>query len=330
MRKKYKTLYLMKIFLEETDEDHALTLSQIGAKLEGYGFDPVSAKTLYEDIEELRRFGVDIDYAHEGRSYFYRVLNRDFDLAEIKLLVDSVQASKFITESKSRELISKLEKLVSRHQARELHRQVLITGRVKSMNESIFINVDAINAAINHNSQITFQYFQYDRNVRQVLRHDGALYVVSPWSLVLDYENYYLVAYDEKSEKIKHYRVDKMKRITATGAPRKGGEHYHKEDYTSQSVFGMFGGAVTSVRLEAENRMANILIDRFGKDIRMAPIDDDRFETRVNVALSAQFYGWLLGLGPAIRLVEPKPAVEALKCFVRDACSRYSGEGGQE
>ena len=323
VRKKFKCLYLMKIFLEETDEDHVLTISQLSEQLQKYGFDPVSPKTLYEDIEELRRFGVNVEYDHEGRSYFYRVLNRDFHLAELKLLVDSVQASKFITESKSAELIKKLEKLASRHQGQELQRQVLITGRVKSMNESIYYNVDAINNAINLNSQITFQYFQYDREKNQVLRHDGALYVVSPWALVLDNENYYLVAYDEKASKIKHYRVDKMLKIQQNGMPRNGHDVFNRESYARKSVFGMFGGKLTPVTLEASNDMAGILIDRFGKDIAMIPIDDEHFETRVEVALSLQFYGWLIGLGPGIRLTGPMPAVKELRAHIRRLSEQY-------
>lgn len=323
VRKKYKCLYLMKIFLEETDEDHVLTIGQLSHELEKYGFDPVSPKTLYEDIEELRRFGVNIEYGHEGRSYFYRVLNRDFHLAELKLLVDSVQASKFITESKSAELIKKLEKLASRHQGQELQRQVLITGRVKSMNESIYYNVDAINNAINLNSQIAFHYFQYDREKNQVLRHDGAIYVVSPWALVLDNENYYMVAYDEKAAKIKHYRVDKMLSIQQNGMPRKGEEAFRTESYAKKSVFGMFGGKLTPVTLEANNDMAGILIDRFGKDIMMVPVSEDRFETRVDVELSLQFYGWLIGLGPGIRLTGPTPAVKELKAHIRRLNEQY-------
>lgn len=312
-QKKYKCLYLMKIFLEETDEDHGLSLSQLNEHLASYGFDPVSAKTLYEDIDELRQFGIDVDYSHAGRFYFYRVLNRDFDIAELKLLVDSVQASKFITEKKSAALIGKLTKLASHHQEQELTRQVLISGRVKSMNESIFVNVDALNNAINQNSQITFQYFQFDWEKHEVLRHNGAWYVVSPWALILDNENYYLVAYDSKESKIKHYRVDKMLRITATGDPRNGKDDFHAEDYTKKSVFGMFGGKVTSVTLEAENWMAGILIDRFGKDIKMVPVSDTHFEVSVDVALSLQFYGWLIGLGPGIRLTGPGPAIKELK-----------------
>ena len=323
-QKKYKCLYLMKIFLEETDENHGLSLSELNDRLATYGFDSVSAKTLYEDIDELRNFGIDVDYSHEGRRYFYRVLNRDFDVAELKLLVDSVQASKFITEKKSKALIKKIGKLASHHQEQELTRQVLITGRIKSMNESIYRSVDALNRAINQNSQITFQYFQYDRDKREILRHNGAWYVVSPWTLVLDNENYYLVAYDAKDQVIKHYRVDKMLRIRETGDLRVGEEVYRVNNYTNQSVFGMFGGKLSYVTLEAENKMAGILIDRFGKDIRMVPINETHFEAGVEVVLSLQFYGWLISLGQGIRLIGPTPAVNELKAHLKRLNVEYN------
>ncbi len=322
-QKKYKCLYLMKIFLEETDEDHGLSLTQLNEHLAGYGFDPVSAKTLYEDIDELRNFGIDVDYSHEGRYYFYRVLNRDFDIAELKLLVDSVQASKYITEKKSNALIEKITQLASRHQQRELTHQVLLSGRIKSMNESIFLNIDALNSAINLNSRIMFQYFQYDREKQEVLRHNGAWYEVSPWALILSDEYYYLVAFDEKERTMKHYRVDKMLRIKATGYPRNGEADYHAEDYTRNAVFGMFGGRVTRITLEAENRMAGILIDRFGKELRMVPIDDEHFEAGVDVALSPQFFGWLFGLGAGIRLTGPAPAVSAFREHLRQMSEYY-------
>ena len=323
-QKKYKCLYLMKIFLEETDEDHGLSMAELNEKLAGYGFDPVSAKTLYEDIDELRNFGIDVDYSHQGRYYFYRVLNREFDIAELKLLVDSVQASKYITEKKSTALIKKITKLASQHQEQELTHQVLLSGRIKSMNESIFLNIDALNSAINLNSQIQFQYFQYDLNKNEVLRHDGAWYEVSPWGLTISDEYYYLVGFDEKDKKLKHYRVDKMLRIKSTGMPRNGAAEYHPEDYTKNSVFGMFGGKVTRITLEAENWMAGILIDRFGKDIKMVPVDEQRFEVGIDVALSLQFYGWLFGLGPSIRLTGPTPAINEFRKHIRTISKGYS------
>ncbi|MBR1560579.1 MAG: WYL domain-containing protein [Clostridia bacterium] len=318
---KSRILYLVKLFSEETDEDHSLTLNEINDRLEAAGLSAVTRKTLYEDFEQLREYGLEVQSERRGRSSCYFLADRAFELPELKLLVDSVQASRFITERKSRQLIRKLEGLASRHQARELHRQVLITGRVKSMNESIYYNVDKLHAAINQNSQIQFQYFQWDVNKNMVLRHDGALYTVSPWALILDNENYYLVGFE--GGRIKHYRVDKMLRIKATGVPREGGEHYHEQDYGSKSVFGMFGGDVVPVTLEAEAWMAGILIDRFGNDLPMIQTEDEKIEVRVNVAVSPQFFGWLVSLGDGIRLTGPKPVVAAMRRLLTDISSHY-------
>ena len=320
-QKKAKSLYLMKIFMEETDEAHGLTLKEINARLEAYGIKPVSRNTLYGDIEELRVFGLDIITDQRGNNLCYYLGEKTFELPELKLLVDSVQASRFMTEKKSRELITKLEGLVSRHEARELHRQVLISGRIKSMNESIYYNVDKLNNAINLNSQIRFQYFQWDVDKKMVLRHDGDFYMVSPWALVFDNENYYLVAYT--NGEIRHYRVDKMLSITATGEPRKGRDMFHEDDYTRKSVFGKFSGEVTSVVLEADNRMAGVIIDRFGIETPMRPIDGNRFEARVEVAVSPQFIGWIIGLGPDIHITGPTPVVRQFQREVRRLMRQY-------
>ena len=316
-----RLLYLIKLFTEETDDEHGLTLSQINARLSQAGLSAVTRKTLYSDFEQLRDFDLEIQSGHEGRRYYYFLGDRPFELPELKLLVDSVQASRFITERKSRQLIKKLESLTSRHQARALHRQVLISGRVKSMNESIYYNVDKLHAAINDNSQIQFQYFQWNTEKQMALRHGGALYTVSPWALILDNENYYLVGYE--GDRIKHYRVDKMLRIRATGDPREGGDAYREADYSRSSVFGMFGGEVTPVTLQAENWMAGILIDRFGPEIPMIPLDDQHFETRVPVAVSPQFFGWLVSLGPGIRLTDPRPVVLQIQSLAKRLLEQY-------
>lgn len=320
-RKRTKLLLLTQLFSRETDEDHMVSLTDINTYLEKHGVKPVDRKTLYSDFEELKQFGYDImSEVKSGKNYYY-LGERQFQLPELKLLVDSVQASKYITEQKSRELIKKIEELASKYEEEELHRQVLINGRVKSMNESIYINVDILNRAINQDSQISFQYFQWDVAKNMVLKHDGKRYIVSPWALVLDNENYYLVGYED--DRIKHYRVDKIKALEITGIPRIGQEHYHEEDYTKKAVFGMFGGEVVPVTLEAENWMAGIIIDRFGIETPMVPISSTRFEARVEAALSKQFVGWLVGLGGDIKVVSPPTAVKLVQEEIRRMVAQY-------
>ncbi len=321
---KLKLLYLARIFMEETDEGHGLTMPELISRLDEYGVQ-ASRKTLYLDLEELRHFGLDIVAQPFRNICTYHLASREFELAELKLLVDSVQSAKFITEKKSRQLIRKLESLASSHEARMLQRQVLITGRVKTMNESIYYNVDKLHTAIHSNSIIRFHYFQWDVHKNMQLRHDGAWYVVSPWALARNDENYYLVGYDAASDRIKHYRVDKMLHISLENQPRQGQERLKDFDPASYSrrLFGMFGGREVKVTLEAENRLAGIIIDRFGKDVRLIPRDDTRFTVTVDVAVSGQFLGWITGLGEGIRVVGPPEVVAQMRATAARLTEQY-------
>ena len=321
---KLKMLYLLKIFSEETDDLHALTMPQIIEKLADYGVN-ADRKTLYEDFRLLREFGEDIIAEKEGRSYYYHLGSRDFELPELKLLVDSVQSSKFITDRKSNQLIRKLESLVSKYEGSRLHRQVLIAGRIKTMNESIYYNVDKLHEAIGSNRQIRFKYFDYDLNKEMVPRYDGRWYKFSPWALMWDDERYYLVGYDSKYGMIIHYRVDKMTEIGIVDEPREGQEAFGKFNiaHYTNTLFGMYVGEETKVTLEAENSMINVLIDRFGKDIIIAPVDDGHFRTTVTVAVSRQFLGWIMSLDGDVRIVAPAGVVDTMKEAIRQLQEQY-------
>ena len=310
---KLKMLYLARIFAEETDDEHGLTLQEIAARLNACDVN-ADRKTLYQDFEELRHYGLDILSEQRGHNTYYHLGARDFELPELKLLVDAVQASRFITDRKSHELIGKLEGLVSRHQAQRLHRQVLISGRIKTMNERIYYNVDILHEAINDDRRIRFHYFQWNVEKEPVLRRGGAWYEASPWCLAWEDENYYLVAYDAADDRVKHYRVDKMLDIQPLDGPRLGQDRFNVDmaRYTSR-LFGMFGGEESAVTLEAENHMAGIIIDRFGVDTRMVPVDADHFEARVEVAISPQFFGWIMALGSGIRITGPTPVVRRMR-----------------
>ena len=323
-KQKLKLLYLIKIFTEDTDDQHALTLPQIAEKLDAYG---VSAerKTLYQDFELLRDFGFDIIGQQARRNFYYHMGNRRFELPELKLLVDSVQSAKFITDKKSNALIKKLEGMVSKYEARKLQRQVIISGRIKAMNESIYYNVDKLHEAIGTDRQIRFKYFRSNINKEMELRKDGAWYQVSPWALMWDDENYYLVGYDTEDGKIKHYRVDKMWRISVADRKREGKEQFkafNMPRYT-KSLFGMFGGEEVKVTLEAENGMVGILLDRFGKDIPVKPVDADHFRTSVVVAVSSQFLGWIMALGDGVKIIGPDKVVTRMKEEIRLISQMY-------
>ena len=317
-KQRLKLLYLMKIFSEDTDDEHMLTLSQIIGKLNAYGVE-VERKTLYQDFEILRDFGFDIVGVQTQRNYFYHIGNRQFELPELKLLVDSVQSAKFITQKKSNSLIRKLEGMVSKYEARQLQRQVIISGRVKAMNESIYFNVDKLHEAIGAGRQISFKYYRWNINKEMELRKDGDWYQVSPWALMWDDENYYLVGYDSEDKKIKHYRVDKMMQIAVVDKRREGKEQFKAFDmprYT-KSLFGMYGGEEVQVTLEAENGMVGILIDRFGKDIPIRPVDESHFRTAAVVAVSDQFFGWIMALDKGVKIVGPEKVVKRMQEKIR-------------
>ena len=318
---KLKLLYLAKLFQEETDEEHALSLAQIADRLEAQGIH-ADRKTLYQDFEELRYFGLDVVSEQRGRTFYYYLGERDFELPELKLLVDSVQSAKFISDRKSGELIRKLEHLASVHQARQLQRQVVISGRVKSMNESIYYNVDALHTAIAQGKEITFRYFDYDMNKQRVPRRDGALYRVSPYSLVWNNENYYLVAYDPATEEMRHYRVDKMSDIAVTDQRREGPAEFDVADYARRH-FGMYAGTEATVTLRFDKSMVGVVLDRFGQDVMLIPDGEDHFTVSLPLVISPQFYGWLFGLGDKVRLVAPASAVEAFRAQRKAVSALY-------
>ena len=317
---KFKFTYLMKIMLEKTDDEHSLTMPQIMEELEKYDV-TAERKSIYTDFQDMtEKFGVEIIKEQIGRETYYHVGAREFELAEVKLLIDAIQSSKFITQTKSRELITKIKSFVSEHQAKQLQRQVYINDRVKTMNESVYYNVDDIHTAINQNKKIRFKYFKWDINKKLVPRHNGDWFVVSPWALTWDDENYYMVAVDDLDSKIKHYRVDKMMHISVEEEKRSGKEVFRNFDMAeySKATFGMYQGQKAKVKIQFANYMCGVFIDRFGKDISFRPIDDEHSELHVDVNVSPQFFGWIFSLGKDVKVTGPSKVVEQMKEFARE------------
>ena len=305
---KLKILYLMKMLLDETDPEHPMNASEIADKMNRrYNYTTYNRKTIYSDIERLRTFGLSIGQT-KGANFGYFIKDRVFSLAELKLMVDAVQSSKFITKGKSVELIRKLETLTSEHNARFLKREVYIRNRIKSSNDSIYNNVDAIHSAINDNRQIQFQYFEWTVEKSLVPRKSGEFYIISPWALTWDDENYYMVGYDAEAEMIKHYRVDKMKKTRETDKIRQGRELFMNFDLAAfaRKTFGMFGGEEKELTLECENQLVGVVIDRFGQDIILVPSGDGHFRTNVTVAVSPHLFGWLAAVGKGIQIAWPE------------------------
>ena len=321
---KFKLYRLAQIMLERTDEEHYISMPEIMAALSEYDV-TADRKSIYNDLRDLSVFGIEVEGEPIGNRYHYHVTNRSFELPELKLLVDAIQSSKFITEKKSYALIKKLETLASKYDAQKLQRQVYVSGRIKTMNESIYYTVDAIHNAISENKKIKFQYFQWNAKKEMELRHNGAWYHISPWGLSWDDENYYLVGYDTDAGMIKHYRVDKMLRIKISDESREGKEHFKKldmADYAKKS-FGMFGGKEQTVKLSVHNKLAGVIIDRFGKDVMMIPADEEHFNVNVDVRVSRQFLGWVFSLGSDIQIVGPDDVVEQMRKEIARSVEQY-------
>lgn len=322
---KFKLYYLAKIMLEKTDEEHYITMPEILRELERYEV-TAERKSIYTDLKDLEKLGIEVEGEPVGKSYHYHVVDRQFELPEMKLLVDAIQSSKFITARKSRELIKKLESFVSEYDARKLQRQVHVSGRIKAMNESIYYNVDEIHHAIAENRKIRFHYYQWNTKKEMELRRGGEYYCVSPWGLSWDAENYYLIGYDSEAGKIKHYRVDKMLHIQMTEEQREGGEIYRKLDLASYSRknFGMFGGKEEKVRLRVRNDLAGVIIDRFGKEVMMVPGQEGYFTVSVDVNVSSQFFGWIFALGDGMEILGPEWVKEEMKREIGKVMEMYA------
>lgn len=321
---KLKLLYLMDFLLQNSDEEHLLTVADMIAHLAANGIS-AERKSIYSDIEALMQYGLDIVQVRGAKNGYY-VASREFQVAELKLLVDSVQSSKFITQKKTMELIKKIEKLASSYDAQQLQRQVYVHNRIKAMNESIYINVDAISEAIARNKQLSFQYFKYTVEQKDLFANNAKEYTVTPVSLVWNNQNYYLVALDEAVGILKHFRVDKMKRIVTTEIPASASpllNNFDIAEYTRQA-FDMFAGELTHVHLRFSKELAGVVLDRFGKDVMMLSEDASHFNVHVKVAVSNQFLGWIFGLGGQAEILGPAEVREQMHDLLKTMKEQYA------
>ena len=321
---KLKTIYIMDYLMKHTDEAHPATMRQLLEDLESRGIS-AERKSIYDDIEALRNYGLDIIQSGNGKTSGYYIGSRKFELPELKLLVDSVQSSKFITHRKSNILIKKLESLTSEHEAQALSRQVFVRNRIKTMNESIYYNVDLIHTGIAENKQIQFKYFEYTVNKEKRFKHGGSFYHVSPFALTWDDENYYMIAFDSAAGIIKHYRVDKMSSISVTKKPREGMERYAELDtaiYT-RKVFGMFSGQEESVKLQFDNELVGPVLDRLGRDAMLVSEGDNHFTVKADVVVSPQFFAWVCGFGKKAKILSPDYVAQQMAEHVKSIAALY-------
>ena len=310
---------MLKILTEQTDEQHPMPMAVLREKLKA---EEISAerKSLYSDLNCLMDFGVDVGFDPSKGNGGYYLASRDFELPELKLLVDAVSASRFITKSKSEQLIRKIEKLASRYEAVQLQRQVYTSGQIKNENESIYYHIDAIHTAVHENRQISFLYMEWNLLKKLVARKGGKHYRISPWSLMWNDENYYLIGYDAAAGMLKHFRVDKMGSIEMLKERREGEEIFKKCDLSAYSAktFGMYGGEEQIVTLSFPNSLVGVVLDRFGKDVSLQKLAGERFAVHVKVMVSRQFYGWLAGIGKDVKVMAPESVREGYRGHLKE------------
>lgn len=329
INKKAKLLYIMELLLRESDEENGISIKEILQYLSDRGIE-AERKSIYSDIEVIRSFGLPVE-TRKTKSFEYFINHRLFELAELKLLVDAVQSAKFITPAKSAVMIEKLEKLCSVNEAKELNREVIIAGRLKHMNESIYYNTDIIHSAINRNLRISFKYFEWgfsgsSDSVEKFYKKNGSTYTVSPYALTWDDENYYLIAYDSQEEKIKHYRVDKIGEIAIEPDRFRDGRKFMQDfnmaEYT-KTTFSMYGGVEEEIRLEVKNELLGVIIDRFGKDIPVKRLPRGKFKVTITAAVSPTFFSWLFNFGKDIKVLSPKHVIDRYKECAKEICKQY-------
>lgn len=309
--------------MEHTDEEHSVKNADIIEHLQNAYNIPVERKTISTDIKLLQDFGADVGFEikYDTAAKGYKVVQREFELDELQLLIDSVQSSKFITQRKAKELTDKLKRQTSRQNRPTLDRRSYVSNRIRNMNDSAFYGIDNIHAAIAEDRKISFRYFNY--NVRKEKEYNKKTYIVSPYALLWNEGNYYLVAFE--NGRMKHFRVDKMDTVKRLDEKRDGKEAFaalHLSERSSK-VFSMYGGTEERIVLRFSNHLTGVVIDRFGKDIMMIPDGGKHFTVTVNIEVSPQFFGWLCGLGRGVKILAPTSVVEQMKKHVEGIAGMY-------
>lgn len=321
-------LQLLNILQTETDEEEGITMEQIRVLLTQSGFDP-DRKSIYACFDALEAHGLDVQRP-AGKRRDYRLLKSadELELSEVKLLIDAIQASRFLSRAKAEKLTRKLEKLVSRRQARNLHRQMIISDRVKSMNNSIYYHVDALHSAIAQDRMVSFRYFDYSMSKKRVYRHDGQRYHASPFAMIYNNDKYYLLAVPEGGDAMRTYRVDKLDSVQLLEAPRTGHDIFSTVDLSTytQYTFSMYAGTPRSVTMRFANELVSIALDRFGHDIVITRDGDTHFRFTATIAVSPRFYGWLYSFGAGVEILDPPEVRGGMQQLLRETAALYGGQ----
>lgn len=320
-KQKQKLLRLLEIMMSHTDEEHGIDMAQIISALGAYGIS-AERKSVYDDFACLSDMGFEILKMEGHRPPRYALVGRIFERAELKMLVDAIEAAKFIPNEKCRGIVKKLEAFAGPSGAHDLSRTVYVDDRAE--NRTVFYTVDTVHSAINSSKMISFLYFRYNSKKAKEYHKDGALYRVSPLSLVWNDENYYLIGYDEDAQCVKNFRVDKMEKVSEISVPRsaKALEAAPNPGVYTRKVFGMWGGSEELVTLECADSLAGVMLDRFGKNVHFESVDGG-FRIRERVGISPNFFAWVAGFGKDVRIIAPKSARDAFLSYITDALRSY-------
>lgn len=324
-------LLLLKQYLEaNAGKNRIVSRKELEAFLEEHDMG-VEKKTIYADLAVLGNIcGLQLEYDVHKKGY--HLLNPPFEPYELRLMVDGVQSSKFITKEKAREITGKIKALAGKDTIESLNRHAYVADRVRSMNDSVVKDADRFHEAINKDLKIGFQYFHYSPNTSnpKTYSKSGNQYIVSPYALLWNNGNYYLYAYDSEKQKFRYFRVDRMESIChPLPYHREGKEKYRVKDITTQKakVFDMYGGKEYTVRIRFRNELADAVIDQFGKDVLMLPCDDEHFIITVPVEISPPFFAWIVTFGRRVKILSPEPVVEKMRDFLQRSMDMYKNDG---
>ena len=322
---KLKMLYLHKILLEESDEEHPLSVRDLIDRLREYGI-TAERKSIYSDLEELEAFGVDLVQTRDTTTRYF-IGQRVFDVAELQLLANAAASSKFIDEQKSAKLIRKITSLASTHTAGRINRQIYLLNRRKHDNDRVLYNIDRIHEAIGETCAVTFRYFEYTLKKEKQYRRGGETYTAIPYALCWDDDNYYMIAYYPRYGSISNFRVDRMESV-ALGEPDPDPSRraaFDVQAYT-QGLFSMFGGERVLARIAFAPHLIGAVLDRFGRDVALVEEADGWFSIAADVIVSPAFWGWLFQFGADARVVAPASLVKLAGKEAKKICERYAAE----
>lgn len=319
-----RPFYVAKILSERTDEEHDITIVQIIEILKSeYGISTTRG-TITDDITVLKKLGMNIDVQLKSQNH-YSLIGRDFDLPEIKTLIDAVESAKFISKERSGILVKKLEKMTSMHQRADITRNVDVENRIKSDNGDIFRITDVLNRAINVGKKVTFQYFSYNVRKEKKLKHDGYVYTLSPYKLIWNGDYYYVVGYSEKHNGIGSFRIDRIANcLKIINEEAVEPPHDFDLNFFLNSMFRMYNGERKEVELICDNDVMDAIIDRFGADVTILANDMKSFRAVVNIATGNVFYSWVFGFGGKVKISEPMNVRKEYENMVRKAAEKLN------